>query len=124
MLLDKGCNEFVPSLHCNQNSIENLFSNFRMIGNDRTDVYGNVIIQQNVKQNIKMGKVSISSTSYDRYLQMESTNPQFYDSKKIDVIGLSNEIKRKKVLVCTMLKKIQKERLSLQVLLLCQLVKK
>ena len=80
MLLDKDCNEFFPSLHCNQSSIENLFSNIRMMGKDRTDIYGNGIMQQNVKQNIKMGKVSISSTSYDGSLQMESTNPQFYDS--------------------------------------------
>ena len=78
MLLDKGCNEFVPSLHCNQSSIENLFSNIRMMEKDRSDIYGNDIMQQNVKQNIKMGKVSMSSTSYDVSLQMESTNPQLH----------------------------------------------
>ena len=39
MLLDKYCNEFAPSLHCNQSSIENLFSNIRMMGKDRTDIY-------------------------------------------------------------------------------------
>ena len=52
----------------------------------------------------------MSSTSYDVFLQMESTNPQLYASKRSDVIGLSNEIKHKKDLVCTILKKVSKRK--------------
>ena len=57
-----------------------------------------------------MGKVSMSSTSYDVSLQMESANPQLYASKTFNVIGLSNEIKHKKDLVCTILKKVSKRK--------------
>ena len=40
--------KYVPALHCNQSSIEGLFSHIRVHGKDRKDLYGMGFMQQNI----------------------------------------------------------------------------
>ena len=40
ILNDTGDKEYVPALHCDQSSIEGLFSHVRANGKDRADLYG------------------------------------------------------------------------------------
>ena len=56
ILADKSIDEYVHALHCNQSSIEIFFSNIRMMGKDRTDLYGNGIIQKKYKRKYKDAK--------------------------------------------------------------------
>ena len=99
ILTDKSIDEYVPALHCNQSSIENLFSNIRMMGKDRTDLYGNGIMQQNIKENIKMQKEYTASKAYGGNMRMESTNANEDTDNKFDMASLCKKIKEKKMYV-------------------------
>ena len=55
---------YVPALHCNQSSIEGLFSHIRANDKDRTDRYGYGIMQQNISSFMKRKNMIINSTSY------------------------------------------------------------
>ena len=59
---EKG--EYVPALHCNQSSIEGLFSHIRMMGRDRTDLYGVGILQQNISNSLKLLNIFTTSKTY------------------------------------------------------------
>ena len=50
--------QYIPALHCNQSSIEGLFSNIRANGKDRTDLYGVGIMQQNISSLMKKERES------------------------------------------------------------------
>ena len=45
--------KLVPVLHCNQSSIEGLFSCIRGMGKNRTDLYAFGILQQNLFNTLK-----------------------------------------------------------------------
>ena len=65
MILNESLvDEYVPTLHCNQNSIEVLFSHIRMMGRDRTDLYGVGILQHNISNCLKYSNVYSKSKSY------------------------------------------------------------
>ena len=51
--IDCDTNEYVPALHCNQSSIEDLFSHIRANDKDRTDLYGIGIMQQEISPQMK-----------------------------------------------------------------------
>ena len=49
--------EYVPALYYNQSSIEGLFSHIRMMGRDRTDLYGVGILQHNISNSLKLSNL-------------------------------------------------------------------
>ena len=53
LLLVSKEGELVPALHCNQSSIEGLFSCIRGMGKDRTDLYTSGVLQHNLNNNFK-----------------------------------------------------------------------
>ena len=64
LLNDSGDKEYVPALYCNQSSIEGLFSHVRANGNDRMDLYGIGIMQQNISGQMKCTRAKIKSKTY------------------------------------------------------------
>lgn len=64
LLNDSGDKEYVPALHCNQSSIDGLFSHVRANDKDKTDLYGLGIMQQNISGFMKCTRVKIKSNMY------------------------------------------------------------
>ena len=64
--------EYIPALHCNQSSIEGLFSHIRANDKDRTDIYGIGIMQQNIRSQMKHNEKCMESKAYP---QNESERP-------------------------------------------------
>ena len=61
-------------MHCNQSSIEGLLSHIRMMGKDRTDLYGCGIFEQNISRYLKVTLNEIKSASYPQELIGEESN--------------------------------------------------
>ena len=68
--------EYIPALHCNQISIEGLFSHIRMMGRDRTDLYGAGILQQNISNCLKSSNVYIQSKTYPLHNDKDQSKKQ------------------------------------------------
>ena len=65
MILDEsGVDEYVSVLRCNQSSIEGIFSHIRMMGRDRTNLYGVGILQHNISNCLKYSNVYTTSKSH------------------------------------------------------------
>lgn len=70
----KCCSDvvYVPSLHCNQSSIECVFSNVRGMHKDRTYFYGGGILQHNLLHMFKNNRKSQGNSCYPL---VETTGP-------------------------------------------------
>ena len=90
--LIKYCGDeyYAPALHCNQSSIEGLFSCIRMMANNRTDLYTGGIVQQNIFNEIKIVKKLQASTSYSA--RATETNHRYDDHAEVDIKWVGENI--------------------------------
>ena len=90
---------FIPALHCNQSSIEGLFSCIRSMSKDRTDLYASGILHQNISKLYKSMETTKGNTSYPtEYIAPELNTYSLRDQcKNIDRIGKQDSFSKEGV---------------------------
>ena len=82
-------NEYMPALHSTQSSIENHFSCVRSIQKDITDLYGNAVVQSNVRANLKSFQLK-GNSSYES--GATTSNKSKYNIDQFDIQKINREI--------------------------------
>ena len=101
---------YIPALHCNQSSIEGLFSCMLSMGKDRTDRYASGILQQSVFKLYDHTNNIHGNTSYPQSMVGEETNHTSLHHKNHDVKTLGSSIGEDKLKIQTLITKENMEK--------------